>query len=164
MTIYHIEHFIDKGKYKEMKHLEFVTSKIKENIRLFQMETEEKRIEWKEQGVVSKFVSCKEYDWDKDFLKELFFDLGILIEACSICNERLSDYQLTTLVNKSIRYDGNYVRFTPNKLLKFKYFEWFAELDIPAQLLIWKEYHKKLEVLLLEWDKLRKIAAISRYC
>ncbi|MBP1966196.1 hypothetical protein J2Z65_005455 [Paenibacillus aceris] len=55
----------------QMKYLELVTN-IKENIRAYQMTTDKKRIEWKESEVVSKFVSSKEYNWDKEALRSCF--------------------------------------------------------------------------------------------
>jgi hypothetical protein len=161
MTIYHISNFIDQGKYEEMKYLEYVTNSIKENIREFQLNTDKKRIEWKEQGVVSKFVSNKEYSWDRDALKELFFNLGILVSSCSICNERLSEDQANTLKNNKMKREERYVRFSPNKQLKLKDNVWWADVDISNQLTIWREHYKKFEVLSSEWERLRKIAAFS---
>ncbi|MCY9663524.1 hypothetical protein M5X11_00785 [Paenibacillus alginolyticus] len=161
MTIFHLNYFFEQGKYKEMKQYEFITSSIKENVRLFQMNSEKMRIEWKEIGVVSKFLSNKEYAWDKDALKEMFYDLGILVHACSICIEKLSEDQLLRLINKDMLLVEKFVRFSPNKQLKNTYNIWWADMDIQDQLVVWHEYHKKLEILSGEWYRLRKRACSS---
>lgn len=66
----------------------------------------------------------------ENILKELFYDLGIFVYAYSICNERLSENQLTTLINKNMMREEKYVRFSPNKQLKSKDNEWWADMDI----------------------------------
>lgn len=161
MTIFHINDFIERGKYTEMKKCEFITNSIKENIRLFHFNSEVMRIEWKDIGVVSKFVSNKEYSWDKDALKEMFYDLGILVHACSICKEKLSEDQLLRLINKEMLLVEKFVRFSPNKQLKNIYNIWWADMDIQDQMMVWHEYHKKLESLSEEWYRLRKRACSS---
>ncbi|NOU91170.1 hypothetical protein GC102_36400 [Paenibacillus sp. LMG 31460] len=161
MTIFHINDFIERGKYTEMKNCEFITNSIKENIRLFHFNTEVMRIEWKDIGVVSKFVSNKEYSWDKDALKEMFYDLGILVHACSICIEKLSEDQLLRLINKEMLLVETFVRFSPNKQLKNTDTIWWADMDIQDQLEVWHEYYKKLEILSGEWYRLRKRACSS---
>lgn len=162
MTIFHLNYFIEQGKYTEMKQFEFITNSIKDNVRLFQMNTEELRIEWKEIGVVSKFVSNKEYSWDKDALKEMFYDLGVLVQACSICNDKLSENQLTTLINKNMMRVEKFVRFSPNKKLEINDTVWWDDMDIQDQLAVWQEYHRKLEKLSTEWYRLRKLACSSK--
>ncbi|WP_229757663.1 hypothetical protein [Paenibacillus marchantiophytorum] len=119
------------------------------------------RIEWKEIGVVSKFLSNKEYAWDKEALKEMFYDLGILVHACSICIEKLNEDQLTKLIHKNMLVKEKFVRFSPKKHLKYTDNIWWAEMDIQDQLRVWHEYHKKLESLTAEWYRLRKHAGSS---
>jgi len=154
--------FIEQGKYTQMKHLELVTHNIKENIRVFQLMTDKKRIEWKDSGVVSKFVSSKEFSWHKEPLKELLFDLGILVEACSINIEQLSTDQLNILDKEKLMRREKYILFSPNKRLETKEdTAWWVSLDIPKQLVVWQEHHKKLEVLVSEWVCIRKIAVSS---
>lgn len=164
MTIFHLYNFIEQGKYTEMKKCQFITSSIKENVRLYQMNTEDVRIEWKEIGVVSKFVSNKEYNWDKDVLKEMFYDLGILVHVCSICIEKLDENQLSILLNSNMIRKEKFVRFSPKHKLKFQFSGnmWWAEMNIQDQLAVWQEYHRKLETLSIEWHKLRKLACSSR--
>jgi hypothetical protein len=164
MTMYHIESFIEKGKYSEMKQLEFVMSGIKENIRAFQENIGEKRIEWKEIGVVSKFVSHKEYNWDLHAIKVLFFDLGILIKACVINNEKLNEEQLATLRMQVPKMGETYVRYSPNKQLFKVNTEdntCFAEMTPQQQLVIWRELRGKHEKLIMEWDMVRNMAKFS---
>lgn len=89
------------------------------------------------------FETSSEYGWDKDALKEMFYDLGILVHACSICNEKLRGDQLTTLTSNNMIREEKFVRFSPNKKMKINDTVWWADMCIQDQLKVWKEYQEK---------------------
>ena len=94
-------------------------------------------------------------------LKEMFYDLGILVHACSICIEKLSKDQLSSLINKNMLLEEKFVRFSPNKQLKNTYNIWWADMDIQDQLVIWHEYRKKLEILSESGTDLENVRALQ---
>ncbi|WP_157265155.1 hypothetical protein [Paenibacillus oryzisoli] len=169
MSIELMKTFIIDGKYLEMKTIEKELTLVKDFIKksLDDKELEFSRYEWKSLGIVAKYTRVYKYEWNKEELQELLYDLGILPHVSKI-DEKLLTPDQKILLTPFVLNDRKTIRYFPNNQSKSvdvvltTVVQDSKDCSLEFFLLWWKKLNGKYHILLAEWKKLKSIAAISQ--
>lgn len=166
MSIEEVKKFIIDGSYAKLKHEEEKLKLLKSLIRDEQDRLNNKRMLWREHGVIGEFVTNKLYAYDRLELNALLYDLGILPVISYINSKLLSDEEYQIL--KPFQILGEkYIRYSPNKFGKMigsiqtAFLEKIYELSLSDKVALWKRIFLEVEHLRKAWERKRKFAAES---
>ncbi|WP_167357150.1 hypothetical protein [Paenibacillus pectinilyticus] len=166
MSLEEMKKFIIEGSYAKLKLEEEKLKLLKSFIRNEQDLLNNKRMFWREHGVIGEFISNKVYEYDHLELNELLYDLGILPFISQLDSNLLSAEELQIL--KPIQVSVvKYIRYSPNKYGKINGFkqnafsEYIIELPLSKKVGLWKKTFKEAELLRTAWDNRRNLAVKS---
>lgn len=164
MSIEEVKKFVIDGSYAKLKHEVENLKLLKSLIRDEQDRLNNKRMMWREHGVIGEFVTNKLYEYDYLELNSLLYDLGILPVISQLDCKLLSAEELQML--KPFQKLGEkYIRYTPNILGKIAginqntFSENINEMDLEDKVALWKKAFLEAEFLRKAWESKRELAA-----
>ncbi|RHW35950.1 hypothetical protein D1B31_17820 [Neobacillus notoginsengisoli] len=112
-----METFIEEGKYPEMKQTEGKIKKLTTNVKEILKDSDSKRHEFKEAGLVGRFTAKKVYKTDYIALNEYLYDVGLLLQVAEIDNKAIDSNELYLEMIQDFKLtDSFYIKPNFNKL------------------------------------------------
>lgn len=161
MSIVLMKKFIS-ASYAAMKILEERVAVSKQFIRDYHEanNNDDKRLEF--EGVVSKFVAIKRYEFDRMGFNEYLMDLGVLPIIANVDFKQLTPMEAEVL--SPYKIIDRYARYTPNKAGRVDasfVAEEMSGLDLFQHIRRWKTNKSHYDTLEAEWEKARMAALKS---